>query len=133
MSPQDPKSLSAYRRIQIVLWLAMIMAGVMYFVVIKLVPSGASLPNPSLDSTLLAMAVGLVGVSFPVENRIRGPREEMRNLARERAARIMGLVLCESAAVLGVAVHITTGSPRDQLIVAIGIAGLLLHYPKQEN
>jgi hypothetical protein len=41
--------------------------------------------------------------------------------------------LCESAAVLGVAVHIATGSPRDQLIVAIGIAGLLLHYPKQEN
>jgi hypothetical protein len=133
MSPQDPKSLSAHRRFQIVLWLAMIVAGVVYFVLIKLVPSGASLPSPSVDSTLLAMAVGLVGVSFPVENRIRGPREEMRNLARERAAQITGLVLCESAAVLGVAVHIATGSPRDQLIVAIGIAGLLLHYPKQED
>jgi hypothetical protein len=79
------------------------------------------------------MAVGLVVVSFPVENRIRGPHEEMHNMARERAAQIMGLVLCESAAVLGVAVHIATGSPRDELIIAIGIVGMLLHYPKQEN
>jgi hypothetical protein len=133
MAPQDPQSLSARRRFQLILWLTMVVAGVMYFVVIKLVPPSAPLPNPSLETTLLAIAAGLVGVSFPVENRVRGPREETRNFARERAAQIMGLVLCESAAVLGVVVHIVTGSPRGQLMIAIGVAGLLLHYPKRED
>jgi hypothetical protein len=133
MTPQDPQSRSAHRRLQLVVWLAMVMAGVMYFVVIKLVPPSAPLPNPSLETTLLAIAAGFVGVSFPLENRIRGPREETRNLARGRAAQIAGLVLCESAAVLGVVVNIVTGSPRGQLIIAIGVAGLLLHYPKRED
>lgn len=111
----------------------MVVGAVMYFVVMKLVPPNASAPNPALDTTLLAMAAGLVAISFPLESRIRGPQEEMRNLARERAAQITGLVLCESAALLGVVLHFITGSPRDQLVVAIGIGGLLLHYPKREQ
>jgi len=133
MAPQDPKSLSAHRRFQLTLWLAMVMAGVMYFVVIRLIPPSAPLPDPSFETTLLAIAVGLVGVSFPVENRVRGPREGMRNLSRERAAQITGLVLCESAALVGVVVHIVTGSPRGQLMIAIGGVGLLLHFPKRED
>jgi hypothetical protein len=133
MAPQDPKSLEAHQRLQLLLWLSMVMGAVMYFVVMKLVPPNVSAPNPALDTTLLAMAAGLVAVSFPVESRIRGPREEMRNLPRERTAQILGLTLCESAALLGVVLHFITGSPRDQLIVAVGIAGLLLHYPKRED
>jgi len=133
MTPQDPQALSAYRRFQLTVWLAMVMAGVMYLVILKLVPASAPQLNQSLETTLLAIAAGLVAVSFPVENRLRGPREETRNLARERAALITGLALCESAAVLGVVVHFVTGSPRDQLIVAIGIGGLLLHYPKRQD
>jgi hypothetical protein len=109
------------------------MAGGVYFVLIRLVPPNAPAPNPALDTTLLVMAAGLVAVSFPLESRIRGPQEEIRNPPRERTAQILGLTLCESAALLGVVLHFTTGSPRDQLIVAIGIAGLLLHYPKREE
>jgi hypothetical protein len=111
----------------------MVMAGGVYFVLIRLVPTNAPAPNPALDTTLLAMAAGLVAVSFPLESRIRGPQEAIRNLPRERTAQILGLTLCESAALLGVVLHFITGSPRDQLIVAIGIAGLLLHYPKREE
>jgi hypothetical protein len=64
---------------------------------------------------------------------MRGPREEIRNLGRERTAHIVALVLCDAAAVLGVVLQFITDSPRDQLIVAIGVAGLLLHYPKRED
>jgi hypothetical protein len=42
-------------------------------------------------------------------------------------------VLCDAAALLGVVLHFLTGSPRGQLIIAIGVAGLLLHYPKRED
>lgn len=132
MAPQDPESLDA-RRWQFLLWLCMVVGAVMYFVVMKLVPPNAFAPNPTLDTTLLALTAGLVAVSFPLESRISGPQEEMRDLPRERPAQIVGLMLCESAALLGVVLHFITGSPRDQSIVAIGIAGLLLHYPKREE
>jgi hypothetical protein len=131
--PIDAKTLETHRRVQIILWLCMAGAGVMYLVLIKLIPTNDPAPNPSLDTALLVIAVGFAAISFPLENRLRSPREEPRNLARERAGLIVGLVLCEAAALFGVIVHFVTGSPRDQLIVAAGIVGLLLHYPKRED
>ena len=133
MAPQDSQSLNAHRRFQLVLWLVMILAGALYFVVIVLVPAVDPVPNPVLDTALLAMATGLVALSFPVKNRRRGPPGEIRNLLRERRALIVALVFCEGATIYGVAIHFITGSARAQFVIAIGIAGLLLHYPKRED
>jgi hypothetical protein len=128
MAPQDPKSLRAHRRFQLILWLVMVLAGVLYFVVIILIPADNPSSDPVLDTALLAIATGLVAVLFPVKNRIRGP-QEIRNLIRERQAQIVAVVLCDAAPVFGVAMHFVTGSARAQ----IGTAGLLLHYPKREE
>lgn len=132
MAPQDPQSLDGRRRFQLILWLAMVLAGAGYFVVIILIPAVDPLPNPVLDTALLAIATGSVAVSFPVKNRLRGP-QEIRNPIRERQAQIVALLLCEAAAIYGAVMHFVTGSARAQLVIAIGIGGLLLHYPKREE
>lgn len=103
------------------------------FAVIILIPAVDPLPNPALDAALLAIATCLVAVSFRVKNSMRGPPGEVRNLIRERRALIVALVFCEGAAIYGVAIHFITGSARAQFVIAIGIAGLLLHYPKREE
>jgi hypothetical protein len=112
MAPQDPQSLIAHRRFQLIWWLVMVLAGALYFVVIILTPAVDPRPNPILEWALLAMATYSVAISFSVKKRLRGPQGEMRDLIRERRALIGALVFCEGAAIYGVVLHFITGSTR---------------------
>ena len=103
---------------RLILWLAMTFAIVMYFVVIQRVTPASPQENPTLVYAMLAASVALVAASFVVK--------------AKRVPDILALALCEAAALLGVVAWFTTGWSRSYVFLIVGLAGILLHYPRRE-
>ena len=71
--------------------------------------------------------------SFVVKPRLRGRVDLPNAAARRRAADIMALALCEAAALFGVVAWFMTGWSRSYIFFGMGLAGILLHYPRREG
>jgi len=133
LQPPDQKTLNAHRRFQFVLWLTMVLWSIMVFFVVT--PLLARTPGVShgVETTFLLIGIGLVAFSFPLKSKLRGQFSEARDPLRERRALMLALAVCESAAVLGVALHSISESHVGQLLMLIGTAGLLMHYPRRRE
>ena len=129
-APGSPPSVTELQ-FQRILWLAMILSVVMYFVVTQVAKPPSTQDNPTLVRTLLVVAVSLVASSFQIKKQLLARSPGAAPSAR--LGYIVALVLCESAAVFGVAVYFVTGSPRYSWFLVLGLAGLLLHYPRPER
>lgn len=115
---------------QVMLWLAMLVSVAMYFVVVSMLPPATPTENPALVNGLLVAALGMVAASFAAKARL-SQAAGTDDLKRKQMGLVVPLAMCESAAVLGVVVWFVTGSPRYSWFLVIGIAGILLHYPKR--
>jgi F0F1-type ATP synthase membrane subunit c/vacuolar-type H+-ATPase subunit K len=118
---------------RITLWLAILFSVAMYFVVVRMVQPQGVKDNPALVNILLIAAASLVVASFLAESALRTLAREKNNAQLEQAAYIVALVLCESAALFGVVIWFVTGSSRYYLLLLIGFAGILLHYPRRDE
>ena len=131
-APGSPPSAAAHH-IQRILWLAMILSVGMYFAVAQFVQSPSTQDNPTLVTTLLVVAVTLVASSFQVRKQLLARSRNGGGPQAALTAHIVALALCESAAVFGLVVYFVTGSPRYSWFLVLGLAGLLLHYPRPER
>ena len=105
-----------YRR-RLALWLAMVFSIMMYFVVIQRVTPASPQENPTLVYAMLGASIALVVTSF----------------VAKRVADILALALCEAAALLGVVAWFVTAWSRSYVFLIVGLAGMLLHYPKRRG
>mgnify|MGYP006992592357 CR=1 FL=1 len=135
MSPTDPARPETQRQPMLVIWFAFLMSAVMYFLVIQLVPFASSSPNSAIDIALLLLAASSVATSFRWKQgvRRRQPEADAPNPKRERARFIISLALCDAAVILGLVDHFVTGSPNYFVMILLGIAGILLHFPRQQR
>ncbi|HYL76221.1 MAG TPA: hypothetical protein VEU96_18570 [Bryobacteraceae bacterium] len=131
MQASGPTSEADYRR-RLALWLAMVFSIVMYYVVIQRVTPANPQENLTLVYALLGGSGGLVVTSFVMKRRMLA-RADLPNMARRRAADIIAIVLCEAAALLGVVAWFITAWSRSYIFFGVGLAGILLHYPKREG
>ena len=101
----------------------MFMAIPIYYVVMRTTPPEAPTADPALPNILVPLSVAMAGLSIPIRMLVarRQPRK----------AFILALVLCEAAALYGVVVWTTTGSPRSDYCLLAGAAGMLLHFPRR--
>ncbi len=100
----------------------MLPAIALYYVVMRMSPPEAPAADPTLPSIFVPLSVVLAGLSIPIRSFVA--RSQPRN------AFILGLALCEAAALFGMAVWFATGSPRSYYCLAAGAAGMPLHFPR---
>ena len=112
----------------LILWAASATSVVLFFVVTRFAPPPEGVrDNPVLLAALLAAAAGLTAASFLIRNRIGADAPPQRRLT----AMTIALAMCEAAAIFGLVVHFTAGSELYWVFLLIGLAGILLHFPRE--
>ncbi len=104
-----------------------------YFLITKLVTPTDAVDNPELVIGLLILAVLLCGGSLSVRHQLSESEPKPHSSLQRRQAYIVALVMCEAAAVFGIVAHFACASPYSYLFFLIGLAGQLLHFPKNET
>ncbi|HEY2012433.1 MAG TPA: hypothetical protein VGH38_02980 [Bryobacteraceae bacterium] len=121
---------AAARRMQILIWLAMVASVGMYFVLVQLVTPAHAQENPALVNILLVSALTLVGASFPLKKRIRSQATPGGDPDKaQQSGLLVALALCEAAALCGVVVWFNTAWPYYYVFMLLGLGGQLAHYP----
>ncbi|MCP5120054.1 MAG: hypothetical protein GY953_55365 [bacterium] len=126
----QPPSDEEHRK-QLILWLAMVFSIVMYFAITLFIPSKASGGQSGLETALLIAAIGMVAMSFFIKSRLSALAAKTGDVQRRFAAFVMALVPCESAALLGVVLWFIAGSATAYVLMAIGLGGMVLHFPRR--
>lgn len=103
------------------LWMTMMSSLLALSVVLLMVPPGTT-ANDLLVVVLPLVAVVDVALSFVVG----------RVVPDKRAAMLVALAMCESSALLGIVLHLTTGWPYAWTLFALAAAGMLLHFPRED-
>jgi len=106
------------RRLQIIIWAAILGSIVMYYVVMRMVKPPSPLNDVTVALVLSVSSLVLVGSSFLLKRRLAAP-----------GGFIVALALCDAGAVLGLASWFITGSPLAGYPLIFGFAGALLHFP----
>jgi hypothetical protein len=100
------------------IWAAMLISVVMYYVVMRLVKPASPLNDVTIALVLAVCSVALVGLSFVAKRRMA-----------ERAGFILAVAMCDAGAVLGLVSWFITGSPISFYPLVLGFGGIGLHFP----
>lgn len=111
------------KRALTILWAAMLVSCLLFLFILRLLPAGEA--DAPIFPVLAAIAIVNVAASFPVRRRVQARSDE----AATMQGLVIALVLCESAAILGIVAHVTSGHPYSQYLVVAALVGEVLHYP----
>jgi len=118
-------------RLWIKVWFAMTLAILVYFGLALWVRPVAIAENPTLERILMVLSVAYVIASFPAKRWLLVQAREIDSDALRRAAMVVPLVLCEIAAITGFALRMVIGSSHYYVFLLLGLAGMLLNFPKR--
>ena len=115
-----------------IIWAAQLMAllGIVLLSVLVLQPSASD--NTMLFWILAGASVLLVAISFAVKQKLFAQAIEKQSPAQIQQAQIVAMALCEAAGLFGMLARAITGSPYFYLLFAVGVIGMLLHFPRRE-
>lgn len=134
MAMQTQPQSAGDHRFQFILWLAMVGSILLYFVVANLVvPAAAPSDNPEIVTGLLIFALLLTAGSVPVRSHLFAEEDGKLTPQQKRQSLVVALSMCEAAAIFGIIARFAFGSPSYYLFFLIGLAGQLLHYPRQKS
>jgi len=119
----------------IVLWFALLMSVVMYFVFTLVATPGAYRPrNSSLFIFgLTALGTLLVIVSFPVKAKLLERSVEKQDVTLVQKALVVACAICEVSVLLGVLEFFIIGNREFYLLLLAGAAGIALHFPRRSQ
>ena len=117
----------------IVLWFALLMSVVMYFVVSQLAPPATAPPNSILTFTLTAMGTFLVGVSFVIKRKLLRRSVDEQDINLVQKALVIACAICEAAAVLGLVERFAISGRDYLLLFVIAAVGIALHFPRRSQ
>src|SRR5687767_11416048 len=120
----------------LVLWIAMLMNVVMFFVVITLAaPESAGQPDtaPFSLATFVLAAVGafLVVISFTVKNKLLERSVDRQDLDLVQKAYVLAFAICEVSAVIGLVERFVLRNSDYFLMLIIAFIGIALHFPRR--
>ena len=116
-----------------ILWFAMLMSIVIYFVFALFVGRSEDLAaKPSLSLSLLGAAVSTTLISFLIKSKLLTKAVEQKNLAMLQQAYIVTWAITEVAALLGLLDFFSTGDRYYYVFFLIAACGMLFHFPRRE-
>jgi hypothetical protein len=114
-------------------WIALTFAILVYFAVALWVKPVGTAENPKVERILIAISAAYVIASLPAKRWLLVQAEEIDSDAVRRAATVVPMVLCEMAAVTGFALRMVIGSSHYYVFLLLGLAGMLLNFPRRAN
>ena len=116
------------------LWITLLLSIGSYYVFTLLAKRPENVePNNTLFLVLVAIALSTTFISFPIKNKLLSRAIEQQQVPLVQQAYVLGLALCEVAALLGVLDFFATGDRYYYILFIIGACGLLLHFPQREH
>lgn len=121
----------------LILWFALLMSVVMYFVFLQVAaPAIANAENPP-DSRLVVVITALgalfVLVSFVVKRKLLERSVVEQDTAIVQKALVVALALCEVSALLGLLERFLFGNRQYYLLFILAAAGGLFHFPRRSQ
>lgn len=89
--------------------------------------------EPIVPIILAMMALFNLGLSFFLKSQATARAVEAQNPKQVQTANILALAFCESISIMGVVLAFAFNYKYFFLWFALGIFGMLLHYPRREN
>ena len=124
----------------LVLWFALLMSIVLYFVVALLVvpdPEPGSAPtgraNSLLTFALAALGTFLVVLSFAVKRRLLERSVENQDVTLVQKALVLACAMCEVAALIGLLERFIIRNSDYYLLFVVAAIGTALHFPRREQ
>jgi hypothetical protein len=90
-------------------------------------------PNLTLSYALVGIGVMMVAASFLVKQNLAQKAIDKNDIEALQSAHVVTLALCESATLLGIVNHFTTGSKLSWFLFAISAIGILLNFPSKDQ
>jgi hypothetical protein len=118
-------------RFWVTVWAAMTSAILVYFALGLWVKPVAIAENATLERVLMSLSAAYVIASFPAKRWVLAQAQEIESVALRRAALVVPWVLCEVAAVTGIALRLVIGSSHYYVFLLLGLAGMLLNFPRR--
>jgi len=120
----------------LVLWFALFMSVVMYFVfslVVPLTNDPGNPPNPPLVISLMVLGFLLVLLSFVVKSRLLERSVEKQDPAFVQKALVVACALCEASALLGLMERFVVGYRYYYFLFLFSAVGMALHFPRRNQ
>ena len=130
-----PSGVEKRHRTMLILWSAFVLTVGFYFLVALFVESavGGAGGDPVLVWALLGVALTMVAASVVLGKRFLARSVERQDPALVQTGLIVGLALCEAAALFGLVARLLTGTSYYYLFFVIAIIGMALHRPRRDD
>jgi len=121
----------------LILWFALLMSVVMYFVFLQVAASSIASPENPPDSRLVlvinALGVVFVLASFVVKRKLLERSVEKQDVLLVQKALVFACALCEVTALLGLLERFIFGNREYYLLFILAAAGDLFHFPRRSQ
>jgi hypothetical protein len=119
-------------RTLLILWFAMLMSIATFAAMTFIVPGGRT-NNRQLSLILNCAGIAPLAISFLIKQRLLDKAIQQQALDHVQVAYVVSFALTESAALLAFADHAVNGAIYFYLGFAIGLLGMLLHFPRKQH
>jgi F0F1-type ATP synthase membrane subunit c/vacuolar-type H+-ATPase subunit K len=122
----------------LILWFALLMSVVLYFVLTLLVVPAIDNGSANPPSSLLLVGITAVGfllviASLPVKQRFLQRSVENQDLGSVQMGMLIACAMCEVTALLGLLEHFTIAGRLYYLLFALAAGGMALHFPRRSH
>ena len=115
-----------------IVWMALLINIGLFYFLTRVAERPANLePNDTLSLALIAVGVSAALISFLVKSKLISRAIEQRQVQQVQQAYVVGLAMCEVAALLGLLDFFVTIHPHFYLLFLIGAGAELLHFPRR--
>jgi|SRR5579884_2612689 len=112
-----------------VLWIVLAVAIAFYAAAALAVPPAGKAEKPGVERALFIFAAAYVAGSVGAKRWLETQAESLESLRLKRAGLILPLLLCQIAALTGLALRLVTGSTHYYWFLLLGFAGMVLNFP----
>jgi hypothetical protein len=134
---QNPEQMEARvearHRTLLFLWFGILMSMSLFLGLTLFVPSSTAEPKTTLSFAFMGAAFMVVILSVLIKLRVVQRAIEKRDAAMLQPGYVAAFALCEAAALWGVIDHFVTGSSYYYFSFALGLLGMLVHFPKKDH
>ena len=129
-----PDNIELRLRTMRILWLALLMTIVMYYVFTLFVGRPADrAPNTTVFLVLVSAAVLTVLISFPIKNALLKKATDQQQVPLVQQAYVIAWAVTEVAGLLAILDFFLTGDRYYYVMLIIAGCGHILHAPKREH
>ena len=130
----DPHKIELRLRTMRILWLALLLSIVMYYVYTMVVgrPENAA-PNDNIFLVSVAVGVVTIILSFLIKNKAVANAATQQKVELVQPGYIVAWALCEVSALLGMLVFFATSNRYYYGLFILGALGQLVHFPRREH